>query len=950
MLQISDHVVIFAYTTKITINMKKLTSVLVAILSVALVTNAQNVQINNLENRDVKVAQGHSWGVPFAKGSVGPEDVFQLSSAGIPVESSTRVLACWADGSVKWMGFSAIAQPGMDKMELSVSPAPKKNTRKKANQPQPLPLARETQAGVLVNTGIMECLFPYEGSSFISDMSIGGKLICSDARLVAVLETKSGRNLNYEDFESKVESVSISSNDHVKAVVKIEGKHRSVSGSREWLPFKLFCVMYKDMPTISLTHSFLFDSDGREDFIKGIGVRFDVPFREEDHNRHVRFAGDGEDGAGFWCQPVRLAPGYRPRAGKVFFDNYQEYLRGAALPDKSELGDVEREALLTCPVWADMRIVQNNPNSYSVDKRTGPESSWVHVVDGGRSLGGALLGDSSGSIFVGVKDFWQSYPAALYVDGAAGDVGTLTAWLWSPDAPAMDMRHYDTEGHDLQINYEDYKEGWESPYGVGHRSTLEIRLFDNIPENKELIEVAKAVQKPAQFSCTPEYFYEVEAFGDYWGLPDYSNPVMADIERQLDEMMSFYKDQVEQRSWYGFWNYGDVMHNYDFTRHEWRYDIGGWAWNNVELAPNVLLWTCFLRTGREDFWTMGEAMEKHTSEVDVHHIGRFAPLGSRHNVTHWGDGCKQPRIGYAAMKRYLYYLSGGDALTGERMSEQIGAEQAYDYARRVSTWGAVGGTYIKSSLNDWAYYAGNWMIEWERTGNTYYLDRLMNSMKDIVALGRKSERLVFDYFDPETGRFMVYLNEDPSQRGEVNADKTEFVPASELSPRQLDKIVGYRVSKVRGDTFSTIFGAPELMTDMRASIDFPEFWEYADNSFRDVSGSPGNNMTGPRMAAWVADSQADAAMGVKAWKNLLDNGSTDVESDGTAVLEHPITGYELVSPDLLKPVEEPYFLGRSAAWQRHTPSTTQWLLNAIEVMEWAGPYLQEYENNSSDSR
>lgn len=919
-------------------------------LSACLLSNAQSIELNNLKGREAKVSQGHSWGVPFAKGEVKADAVFTLKADGQPVQSSNVVLASWPDGSVKWLGMSAVAEPGMDQMVLEVAAAPKKKKTTKPVIDTHMTMLTPVSGGVMVNTGVMECFFPSSGNSIIRNMSIGGKVISSDARLVAVLETKDGRNLRYEDFESKVESVSVSRDDHMKAVVKIEGKHKSVTGSREWLPFKIFCTLYRGMPTITITHSFLFDSDGREDFIKGLGLSFDVPFREEDHNRHVRFAGDGKDGAGFWCQPVRLAPGYRPSAGRVFVDSYQDYLRGAKLPDKAQLKESERNALLTCPVWGDMRIVQNNPNSYSVDKRTNPESSWVHVVDGGRSLGGALLGDSSGSIFVGIKDFWQSYPATLQVDGGGKDVGRLTAWLWSPDGQSMDMRHYDTEGHDLKINYEDYKEGWESPYGVGHRSTIEVRLFDDIPQNAELLEVAKAVQKPVQFSCTPEYFHDVEAFGNYWGLPDRSNPVMAQIENQLDEMLEFYKDQVEQRSWYGFWNYGDVMHNYDFTRHDWRYDIGGWAWNNVELAPNVLLWTCYLRTGREDLWTMGEAMEKHTSEVDVHHIGRFSPLGSRHNVTHWGDGCKQPRIGYAAMKRYMYYLGGGDELLGERMSEQLGAEKAYDYARRVSTWGAVGGTYIKSSLNDWAYYAGNWMIEWERTGNTYYRDRLLNSMKDIVALGQKSERLVFDYFDPETGRFMVYLNEDPKFRGEVNAPASEFVPASDLPARKLEKIVGYRVGRVRGDTFSTIFGAPELMTDMRATIDYPEFWEFTDNSFRDVSGSPGNNMTGPRMAAWIADSEKDAQMGVKAWKNLLDNGVTEVESDGTPVVDHAINGYEVATPDILKPVNEPYFLGKSAGWQRHTPSTTQWLLNAIEVMKWAGPYLQEYENNSADSR
>ena len=135
------------------------------------------------------------------------------------------------------------------------------------------------------------------------------------------------------------------------------------------------------------------------------------------------------------------------------------------------------------------------------------------------------------------------------------------------------------------------------------------------------------------------------------------------------------------------------------------------------------------------------------------------------------------------------------------------------------------------------------------------------------------------------------------------------------------------------------------MTDMRATIDFPEFWEFTDNSFRDVTGTPGNNMTSPRMAAWVADSESDAQMGTLSWKNLLNNGTTDTESDGTPVQEREF-GNRLATPDIVKPVSEPYFLDRTAGWQRHTPSTTQWLLNAIEVMNWGRPYLEEYEDKS----
>ncbi len=51
----------------------------------------------------------------------------------------------------------------------------------------------------------------------------------------------------------------------------------------------------------------------------------------------------------------------------------------------------------------------------------------------------------------------------------------------------------------------------------------------------------------------------------------------------------------------------------------------------------------FLRTGRADIFRMAEAMTRHTTEVDTYHQGRFAGLGSRHNVRHWGCGAKEVR-------------------------------------------------------------------------------------------------------------------------------------------------------------------------------------------------------------------------------------------------------------------------------------------------------------------
>ena len=108
---------------------------------------------------------------------------------------------------------------------------------------------------------------------------------------------------------------------------------------------------------------------------------------------------------------------------------------------------------------------------------------------------------------------------------------------------------------------------------------------------------------------TPNYLHARQAFG-IWSLPDRTTPFRTRVEDRLDAYIDFYQKAIEQNKWYGFWNYGDVMHAYDPVRHTWRYDVGGFAWDNTELASNMWLWYNFLRTGRIDIWRMAEAMTR----------------------------------------------------------------------------------------------------------------------------------------------------------------------------------------------------------------------------------------------------------------------------------------------------------------------------------------------------
>lgn len=67
-------------------------------------------------------------------------------------------------------------------------------------------------------------------------------------------------------------------------------------------------VFYAGNEQIKMVHSFIYDGDQNKDFIRSLGVRFQVPMREDLYNRHVAFAcADG----GVWSEPVKPLVGRR---------------------------------------------------------------------------------------------------------------------------------------------------------------------------------------------------------------------------------------------------------------------------------------------------------------------------------------------------------------------------------------------------------------------------------------------------------------------------------------------------------------------------------------------------------------------------------------------------------------------------------------------------------------
>ena len=214
------------------------------------------------------------------------------------------------------------------------------------------------------------------------------------------------------------------------------------------------------------------------------------------------------------------------------------------------------------------------------------------------------------------------------------------------------------------------------------------------------------------------------------------------------------------------------MHTYDATRHEWRYDVGGYAWDNGELGSDAMLWYAFLRSGDPTAFRLGRAMTQHISEVDTYHSGRFAGLGTRHNVSHWGDGAKEARVGESFTKRFCYYLTA-DELLGDLIRSSLQVDETLltvEPLRNALPPQHEAPTRLRIGP-DWYALVSNWMTEWERTGDTRWRDRIVTGMTDIAGFPA-------GLFTGEAGGAVGF---DPETAHLVNLDKGDYQGGYNLS-------------------------------------------------------------------------------------------------------------------------------------------------------------------------
>jgi hypothetical protein len=835
------------------------------------------------------LSAGVSWGVPWSQGTVHSGEKFSLTAEGKSLPLQSWPLAFWPDGSIKWTGFATVVPAGMTgrpALRLTeVTEAPISGSVTVQND----------GTMITVNTGVLKCSIPLTGPNIIQSMKIGDKDIAGAGQLVCILQN--GPETNPEDspkrerYVSNVKKVTVEQQGPVRAVVKIEGMHRGTQSKREWLPFTVRLYFYSGQTSVRVVHTIIFDGDQEKDFVRGLGMEIDVPMRDEVMNRTVRFA--GTDG-GLWSEPLQ------PGGGSVAQETGQKFTGSPVFAKNA--------------IWNDFKLSQPTPNGFTIVKRTNPASTWLFSTAGKRAAGLAYAGDLGGGLAVSIKNFWQSFPAGLEVQNAASPAAKLVAWLWSPEAAEMDMRFYDKAGHGLDAAYEDAQPGLSTAYGVARTSELTLFASDAFPAKPDTVAMAAAGAQLPLLAASPEYIHSTGVFG-IWSLPDRSTAFGKSIEDGLDSVLAFYQRQVEDRSWYGFWQFGDFMHSYSAPRHVWHYDWGGHAWDNTELGAPLWLWYSYLRSGRADLFRLAEAHTRNTSETDTYHLGPMTGLGSRHNVVKWGDGAKEARISQSAHWRFFYYLTT-DERTGDIMhtsAEMAGVSVANFDPMREAEPRLPGEPKVRIRIGpDWFAIAGNWMTEWERTNDKHWHDKILAGVDSIVAMP----------YGPETGK--------PERNSKAEAATVGFDNATGKLTADPDPATGGLVPV--NYNLATIQGGGEVMFELVPLLgrkDFEASWlqmcrignapadVYAKDKTTGDEGADASyvvpGQSGARLAAYAYAKTKDVAYAKKAIAMMLAQGATIANV-------HEVNG-----ADSLKPVEEDARMSTNEAAQSG--------LSTIEVLE-----------------
>ena len=105
---------------------------------------------------------------------------------------------------------------------------------------------REEADFIEVDTGVIRAKLPRSGAQLVRSIERDGREILRGCTLIAQTDDKpdAGQGaVTQNRFDSRITKLTVEQTGPVRAVVKVDGAHRSAAG-REWLPFSVRFYFY----------------------------------------------------------------------------------------------------------------------------------------------------------------------------------------------------------------------------------------------------------------------------------------------------------------------------------------------------------------------------------------------------------------------------------------------------------------------------------------------------------------------------------------------------------------------------------------------------------------------------------------------------------------------------------------------------------------------------------
>ncbi|MBQ4226849.1 MAG: hypothetical protein II697_01485, partial [Clostridia bacterium] len=491
------------------------------------------MHIHLLENRS---ARGWSaFGGYWPRGSVRNDSFCLTNEAGRAVPLQSEISARWPDGSVKWSRHLAPADLLGAGGELSPG----------ATSPCAGLSVTEDAFSWTVESEHIRLRVPKSGNTLALDCEKHGKTVFTSVqpvlRLCRVSEENATCTVRTSSLPAVIRKRSIEAQGPLETLFCFDGAH--LDGDEEKMPFRIRMSVHPD-GEITFDDSFFYKGDYLQDRLAGWGLRFETALKGTPYQRHIRFL---TDGAVFHDNPTQLFY-WRKHLDPALLS---AQCRGETVQESPELDEVASDL----PRWDHFCLTQDSAQHFSIRKKAWEDGCWLDAVHGGRAPGCMAVSDPEGTVSLSLREFWEKHPAGLEAEGLSEDVSALTAWFYSPMAEPFDFRHYDRRSYPMG-NYEGFDYTRPDPNGIAVTCHLALHAEKAYPADEALCQRLESVRRPAVYVASPEYYHAHRAFG-FWSLPSRETEVQRWSEEQAEKAVAFYEAEVEARSWYGLFNYGD---------------------------------------------------------------------------------------------------------------------------------------------------------------------------------------------------------------------------------------------------------------------------------------------------------------------------------------------------------------------------------------------------------